>query len=163
MEAVRRGASSAIFSPDKFVHPLLLLMPYGPDAPKHLQQLEVAVLAALNPEVDAESRTLAALSLRRVIYRPGTKVPDQALLLIEVLRRVTFDLPRPVLLEELAHAYLSRDGIRLEADHAVDPVGGPLPRLLRDELLQPAPTVIRDASEFDEALGIWSEVVAKLT
>ena len=48
MEAAIRGAASAVFSPDKFVHPLLLLIPYGPDAPKHLQQLEEAVLAALD-------------------------------------------------------------------------------------------------------------------
>lgn len=162
METVSRGAVSAIFSPDKFVHPLLLLMPYGPDAPKHLQQLERAVLAALDPEVDAECRLVAALSLRRVIYLPGTKIPDQALLLIEVLRRVTLDLPRPVLLEQLAHAYLARDGLRLEANHSVEPVDCPLPCLLRDDLLQPAPTVIRDPSEFDDALGIWSEIVARL-
>src|SRR5262245_52607413 len=149
MEAVIRGAAGAIFSPDKFVHPLLLLMPYGPDAPKHLQQLQAAVLAALDPKVDVEARTQAALSLRKVIHRPGTKIPDQALLLIEVLKRVTFDLPRPVLLEELALALLSREGIQLQADHVVDPVASPLPRLVRYEPLQSEPTVIRDTSELD--------------
>lgn len=162
MEAVSRGAASAIFSPDKFVHPLLLLMPYGPDAPRHLQELEASVLATLDEEADSESRTVAALSLRRVVHRSGAKVPDPALLLIEVLRRVTSDLPRPVLLEELAQAYLSRDGIRIEADPAADPVASSLPRLLRDEPLEPWPTVVRDAAEFGEALSIWSEVVAKL-
>ncbi|HWI83491.1 AAA family ATPase [Ramlibacter sp.] len=162
MEAVTRGAASAIFSPDNFVHPLLLLMPYGPDAPKHLRQLQASVLEALEPEADAESRIAAALALRDAVHRPGTRIPDPTVLLIEVLKRVTADLPRPALMEELAHAHLLRIGIRIDTDHLIDPLVSPVPRLLRDEPLKSSPTDVRDSNELNDALDVWSEVIAKL-
>lgn len=162
MEAVMRGAAGAMFARDQVSHPLLLLMPYGSDAPKHLRQLEATVVMALDQKENEESRTAAALSLRSIVYQPCMRIPDHGLLLIEVLRCLTSELSRPVLLEELAIAYLARDGIRIETGCCVDPAGAPLPRLLRDELLQPLATVVEHVGHFDEALKIWSDVADKL-
>jgi hypothetical protein len=162
MDAVCHDGKCAVFSPGRFCHPLLALMPYGSNAPARLRQLEETVYGALNSALDPASRTAAALSLKASIAQ-AAPTADQTLVLIEVLDHVTAELPRPVLLEQLSHAFLARGGIRLDDSGVGECTETQLPRLLKQEDGATQPTVLRSSLPLRDALDVWSEVVARLS
>jgi len=162
MDAVCHDGKCAVFSTGRFFHPLLALMPYGSSAPARLRQLEETVYSALNSALDSASRTAAALSLKASIVQ-AMPASDQTLVLIEVLDHVTAELPRPVLLEQLSHAFLARSGIRLDDSGVGECTETQLPRLLKQEDGATQPTVLRSSLPLRDALEVWSEVVARLS
>lgn len=162
MDAVCLGGKCAVFSTGRFFHPLLALMPYGSNAPARLRQLEETVHSALNPALNSASRTAAALSLKATIAH-AAPASDQTDVLIEVLDHLTAELPRPVLLEQLSHAYLTRSEIRLDDSGVGERPETQLPRLLRQEDGATQPTVIRSSLSLRDALDVWSDVVARIS
>lgn len=162
MDAVCHGDECAVFFTGRFFHPLLALMPYGSNVPPRLRQLEETVHSALDPALDPALRKAAALLLKSRITQ-AAPTSDQTLVLIEVLDQVAVELPRPVLLELLSHAYLARSGIRLDDSRGGESPETLLPRLLRQEDGTTQPTVIRSSILLQDALDVWSAVVARIS
>lgn len=116
MEAISRDTGDVTMSPPKgFQHPLLQLMPYGPGAPRHLQQLEKALAFSFDETAPRAERVARISQLVSSILRSGGWVPDEVALCVEVLEHAINSLDSAVLHELLAMAYLKRDGYIVES------------------------------------------------
>jgi hypothetical protein len=143
-------------------HPLLLLMPYAANAPKHLLELQDAVAIALDGTVHPDQRVQAACDLVRNLRRGLQRIPDPWQLLSEVLTWLRREVNRPVVHDHLARALLARDCIELEF-YDVGRLGVQLPRLVKHEAMKDSATVLSRESMCGAAFDIWREVVAQWT
>jgi hypothetical protein len=141
-----------------FSHPLVLLMPYDPGAPAPLRMVQHHVWEACESKRSYLDRLRAALTIRTAIAQLGLGGHEAALVAIDILQGLQKLLLSAAVLEQLAWAFLDRDGIGLEDRRFSSPPFHPLPVLVRIDRDSGKPVSVTRAAEISDALGVWTSV-----
>ncbi len=141
-----------------FSHPLVQLMPYGSNVPAPLLMVQEQVWAACDSQRSYVARLSAALSIRTAINQLELGREEAARVAIDLLEGLQKLLLSAAVLEQLAWAYLDRDGIGLEDRKFSTPPHQPLPTLVWVDRENGKPVPVTRAADLKDALRLWTSV-----
>jgi hypothetical protein len=141
-----------------FSHPLVLLMPYDTSAPAPLLAVQDLLWAACDSQRSYTERLKSALSIRVAVGQLGLGSQEAAMVSIDLLQGLQKLLLSAALLEQLAWAFLDRDGIGLQDRRFSSPPNHPLPTLVRIDREPGKPVPVTHAREITDALSVWTSV-----
>ncbi len=141
-----------------FRHPLVRLMPYPADAPPELKELEQQVWRVFDRQIDYPQRLNAALAIRPTLRNLDLSWEESAKVAIDLLSGLDKLLMSAAVMEQLAWAYLDREGIGLADRQFSVPPLHPLPVLLRLDPASGKTHQPRKGVEMANAIGVWTGV-----
>ncbi len=161
-EFVFQSTEEHIFHSLGFSHPLVVLMPYEPSAPASLLMLQGQVGIACDAQLSHAERLKAALEIRAELEELGLGTQETAKVAIDLLQGVLKLLPSAAVSEQLACAFLDRDGIGLQDRRFSSPPDHPLPTLVRLENDGGKSVPVTHVAQISDALIVWTKVSLEL-
>lgn len=141
-------------SSPSFNHYLLQLMPYRADVSRRFLKLQNAVNDVLDQSRSEDERIASAKDFSQRIDK--LEIPDQHQLTAEVIQRVAEEIPSLVMSEQVALAYMRRDGIQVLYENSLPP------RLEWDPPQKGRVAASASVTHYMDASYVWRDAITDL-